>query len=72
MRNSSTRSIRLALAVYLTKLRQGIGNSMVATIFRLSKSEIIFTYHSSSSPPTYENFLYTSIFGLITRLGMMF
>ena len=41
MRNSSARSIRVALAVYLTKLRQGISNSMIATIFRSSHRRLV-------------------------------
>ncbi|CAF2046275.1 unnamed protein product [Rotaria magnacalcarata] len=41
MRNSSARSIRIALAIYLTKLRQGISNSVLATIFRLGDKRLV-------------------------------
>lgn len=41
MRSSNTRSVRVALAIYLTKLRQGISNSMIATIFRLSNKRLV-------------------------------
>ncbi len=41
MRNSRTRSIRTALAVYLAKLRLGVSNSVLATIFRLSNKRAV-------------------------------
>ncbi|CAF3485948.1 unnamed protein product [Rotaria sp. Silwood2] len=41
MRNSCTRSIRVALAIYLTKLRQGISNSVLATMFRLGHERAV-------------------------------
>ena len=36
MRNSSVRSLRLALAVYISKLRLGMSNVVLASMFRLN------------------------------------
>ena len=36
LRSSSIRSVRVALAVYLSKLRLGVSNVVLATMFRLS------------------------------------
>ena len=36
MRNSSVRSLRVALAVYLSKLRLGMSNVVLASMFRLN------------------------------------
>ena len=41
MRNSHARSLRVALAIYLTKLRLGVSNSVLATIFRLHNKRAI-------------------------------
>lgn len=36
MRNTSIRSVRVALAIYLTKFRLGLSNSVLASMFHLS------------------------------------
>lgn len=68
MRNSSIRSLRVALAVFLCKMRLGLANSVLAAMFQLKNRRVVSQIIFFCTKDPNENFVPMYIgFGHIDR-----
>ncbi|CAF4309419.1 unnamed protein product, partial [Rotaria sp. Silwood2] len=68
MRNSSVRSVRVALAIFLCKMRLGVANSVLSAIFQLNDKRIVSQIIHSVQKALIQSFVPQHIgFGHIDR-----
>ena len=72
MRNSKIRSIRVALAVFLAKMRLGISNTVLSSIFHLKNKRVVGHIIHDVSKALLKDFVPQNLgFGHIDRMSVL-